>query len=441
MTSNSSRASSRGRQISRRALLRQAVGLTATVSLAQLTTTLSRTVPASAGAAPLELTVMNPSRGLARALGPLASKYEAERGIKVTIDTPGPVEYPRKLLAAAQTNTMPDVFFPAASSTYAPYFKAGWALPLTPELDTGWKHTFAPVALDLVDWRQGNPFDVPPGIYYVPLELSSFQMLYNPALFEKAKIASDRVPFTMPQLVDALKALKGAGVGPFETAVEAIPFLIQAFVSNWLTDEEIEATHAGKMPWTGTAYKKALQVFVDLNDAGLIFNNALNRPWAEMEKSFYNVREVGVIYDGAWSIAVQRATAPDFTAYRSFRVPRAADAKHDQRSVGMADRNLAVNAKGRHVEESLAFVKWMSDFAQAEFLMNFLPIVPSNPGPLLDATKVPPQFSAFAIEAARVQRVATFRSQMVDEALTKGVQAVLLKRVTIDQVLQDVDKA
>lgn len=430
------------KRMSRRALLREAGAVTVGVGLASLTAPFGITVPRRAKAAPVrELTMMNPSRGLARALGPLATRYENQRGVKVTIDTPGPVEYSRKLLAAAQTNTMPDVYIVAASGVYAPFFKAGWALPLKPELDKGWKDNFSRVALDLVDWRPDNPFGVAPGIYYVPLEMSSFQMLYNPALFEKAKLPSNRVPFTMPQFVEALKALKSAGIGPFTTAVDAIPFLVQAFVSNWLTDKEIETTHTGKLPWASTAYKKALQLFVDLNDAGLIFNNALNWPWAEMEKSFYNVREVGVIYDGAWSIAVQRATAPEFTAYGSFRVPRAADAKHGQRSVGMADRNIAINAKGRNLEESLAFVKWLSDKEQAEFLMDTLPIVPTNPAALLDSTRVPPQFGAFAIEASRAQRVATFRSQMVDEAFTKGVQALLLKRMTIDQVLQDVDKA
>lgn len=430
------------KRMSRRTLLKKAGAVTAAVGLARLLPTLGAPLPAHAGpAGTLELTMMNPSRGLARALGELGRRYESQRGVKITIDTPGPVDYPRKLLAAAQTNTVPDIFFVSMTSVYAPFFKAGWALPLKAELDKGWKDNFSRVALELVEWRAGNPFEVPPGVYNIPLELGSFQMLYNPSLFERAKVPASRTPFTMTQFVDTLRALKAAGVGPFTTSVEAIPILLQSFVSNWLTDKEIEATHAGKLPWTSPAYKKALQIYVDLNDAGLIFSNALNRPWAEMEKSFYNVREVGVIYDGAWSIAVQRATAPDFTGYGSFRVPRATDAKHAQRSVGGADRNLSINAKGKYVEESLSFVRWMTDKEQAEFLMNFVPLVPTNPTALLDATKVPPQFGAFTIESSKIQRVPTVRSGRVDEALTKGVQALLLRQATIDQVLQDAERA
>jgi ABC-type glycerol-3-phosphate transport system substrate-binding protein len=160
-----------------------------------------------------------------------------------------------------------------------------------------------------------------------------------------------------------------------------------------------------------------------------------------MEKSFYNVREVAMIYDGAWSIGVQRATAPEFTAYGSLRLPKAADARHDQRSVGLADRNFAINAKGKHVEESLAFVKWLSDKDQAQVLLETVPLLPTNPAALLDPAKVPPQFAAFAAQASSAQRVSTLRVQRVDEALTKGVQALLLKQQTVAQVLEEADRA
>lgn len=402
---------------------------------------LPRTTSRVARAASVELTVMNPSRGLAKTLKTLADKYTAEKGVAVTVDTPGPIDYPKKLLAASQTNTMPDIFIASGSSAMAPYYKAGWALPLKPELDKGWKSNFTPVALDLVEWRTGNPFGVAPGIYYVPMEMGSFGLLYNPALLEKAKLDPKQLPATVPQWVDALQALKRAGVGPFTTSVEAIPILIQSHVSNWLTDEEIDATHAGRRPWASPAYEKALQLFAELRDGGLVLNNAIDRPWAEMEKSFYNVREVGMIYDGAWSIGVQRATAPDFTAYGSMRLPKAADAAHDQRSVGLADRNFAVNAKGKNVEESLRFVKWLTEKEQAQTFLESVPILPTNPAALLDPAKVPPQFQAFAAQASSAQRVSTLRAQRVDEALTKGVQALLLKQKTAAQVLEDADRA
>lgn len=424
-------------QLSRRSILKGA----ATIGLTPLAGAMREIAPRIAEGAGPDLVLLNPSRGMAKALGAMTEKYAKDRGIKVTVDTPGPVDYPKKLLAASQTNTMPDIFHGGGSSAMAPYYKAGWALPLKPELDKGWKQNFAPVALDLVEWRAGNPFGVAPGIYYVPLELGSFGLLYNPAHLEKAKLDPKRLPTTVPQLVEALTAIKGAGIGPLTTSVDAIPILIQSHVSNWLTDDEIDATHAGRRPWAGPAYEKALQLFVDLRDGNLLLNNSINGPWAEMEKSFYNVREVAMIYDGAWSIGVQRATAPEFTAYGSLRLPKAADARHDQRSVGNADRNFAVNAKGKHVEESLAFVKWLSDKEQAQFFLETVPILPTNPAALADPSKVPPQFNAFAAQAAGAQRVSTPRAQRVDEALTKGVQALLLKQKTVAQILEDADRA
>jgi ABC-type glycerol-3-phosphate transport system substrate-binding protein len=166
--------------VSRRAVLRGACGVTATIGL-PLTTAVTVDAPRTARAASaVELVLLNPSRGLAKPLGTLAEKYAKDHGVKVAVDTPGPIDYPKKLLAASQTNTMPDIFVAAGSSAMAPYYKAGWALPLKPELDKGWRKNFAPVALELVEWRPGNPFGVPPGIYYVPLELGSFGLLYNP---------------------------------------------------------------------------------------------------------------------------------------------------------------------------------------------------------------------------------------------------------------------
>jgi raffinose/stachyose/melibiose transport system substrate-binding protein len=395
--------------------------------------------PAKA-APPVELILLNQSRGLAKALTTLSEKYGKEVGVTVTVDTPGPIDYPKKLQAASQTDTMPDIFL-AGGTPMAPYLKAGWALELRSELEKGWKKNFTPVALDLIEWPAGNPFDVPPGIYDVPLEMGSLGLLSNPALLEKAKLDPKATPTTIPELMAMFTALKAGGIGPFTTAVEGIPFLIQSYVSNWLTDQEIEATHAGKLPWTSDAYAMALQLFVDLRDGGLIFNNSIDRPWAEMEKSFYNVREVGTIFDGAWSIGVQRATAPDFTAYGSFQLPKAADARHDQRSVGRADRRFAVNAKGKRVEESLGFVKWLTEKEQAEVLLEMVPLIPTNPAALVDTTKIPPQFSGFVDAVAHAQKVPTVRTQPVDEAITKGVQSLLLKEKSVSQVLEDVDKA
>ena len=101
--------------------MRRAGAVTAAVAAARMTSTMTLATRAFAAPAPArELSFMNLSRGMARALGVLATRYESQRGVKVNVDTTGPIDYPQKLLASAQTNAMPDVFFLPPDAAYAP---------------------------------------------------------------------------------------------------------------------------------------------------------------------------------------------------------------------------------------------------------------------------------------------------------------------------------
>ena len=97
-----------------------------------------------------------------------------------------------------------------------------------------------------------------------------------------------------------------------------------------------------------------------------------------------------------------------------------------------------VNAKGK-ADESLKYVKWLTEKEQGRSFMEMVPILPTNPAALLDPAKVPPQFNTFAGQTT-VDKVSTPRAQRVDEALTKGVQALLLREKTVAQVLADAER-
>ncbi|MGI9146649.1 MAG: ABC transporter substrate-binding protein [Chloroflexota bacterium] len=452
--------------VSRRALLRQAFRVTVIVGVVPLLEACSANAPApgsgqpatagnptsaaaaatvapAAGQTDLGLVYLNQSRGQAKALESLAEKYSAQTSVKVTIDSPGPTDYPKKLQAASQVGNMPDTFYAIGAADMAPYYKAGWALNLVPELEKGWKSSFSPAAIKLSTWSDGNPAGVPAGVYSVPWELSSYAVLYNPAHFQKAGLDPKQAPATMPEFIDSLKKIKAAGIGPFLFAAEFVPQFVQAYASNWLTDEEIEATHAGKASWKVDGWRRALQLILDLREAGALFNDAL--PTGDvtnptMEKSFFNVRELACFYTGTFSVGVQRTTAPDFTDFASFPLPKAADAKLDPRAIGGPGKSGVVNAKGPRVADSLAFVKWLTDVPQAEFFMNEVPLVPSNPG-ALDPKKVSPQIAGFAALVDKIQIVPTSTTASVNDALIKGAQSIVLKEKTVDQVLDEVDTA
>ncbi len=401
--------------------------------------------PAAAGAAPkaagaAEIVYLNQSRGQFKAMTTLAEKYTQQFGTKVEIDSPGPVDYPKKLQAASQAGNMPDAYYAIGAADMAPYYKAGFALNLKPEMDKGWKNNFQPVILELLEWRDGNAFGVPPGIYHAAWEAISFAVLYNPALFEKAKLDPKKPPTTTPEFMEALKTLKGAGLGGFAVADTNIPQFLQTYASNWLTDEEIDATFAGKAPWKSDAWAKSVKLFADMGEAGFVFNNTLNTNNPDLEKSFFNVNELATFYTGVYSIPVQVTTAPEFTAYTAFPVPKAPDAKQTIRSQGGPGKNGVVNPKGKFVDETLKYVRWLTDKEQQQLFMAEVPLVPTNPA-ALDPSKISPQLAVFAAELDRLQKVSTPRTGPVNEALIKGVQSLLLKQKTADQVLEDADKA
>jgi raffinose/stachyose/melibiose transport system substrate-binding protein len=121
-------------------------------------------------------------------------------------------------------------------------------------------------------------------------------------------------------------------------------------------------------------------------------------------------------------------------------LPKADDAKIEPRAVGGYGKNGVVNAKGTHVAESLAFVKWLTDVPQAQFFRNEVPLVPANPA-ALDPKQLSPQLVGFAALVDKMQVVPTPLTAAVNEALVRGSQSFVLKEKSIDQVLDEADQA
>lgn len=389
------------------------------------------------------LTFLNQSRGQAKALAALAETYTKTTGVKVTIDSVGPADFLPKLQSSSQSGDMPDIYSALTRSKMVTYYKAGWAKDLTSELNSGWKDDFAPAALELSAWSQGNADGVPPGTYSAHWELGGYALLANPAHFAKAGVDLSTPPATTAEFIEQLKKVKDAGAAPFLIASSLTNFLVQTHVSNWLTDAEIDATLAGKASWKTDAWRKALQLIVDLRDAGVIANNALpggadDNP--TVEKGFFNVQDTATIFDGAYGIGVGRASAPDFTTFVSLPLPKAPDGKLAPRPVGTAGKGAAINPKSKNAADALKFVKWLTEPAQQQVFMDQVPLIPSNPA-ALKGRKISPQIAGFTKLVSTAQIVQSAWKDQVVEAMTKGAQSLVLKERTVDQVLDDLESA
>jgi len=465
-------------KLSRRGLLRTALGLASTPALASVLAACGQSTPAapaaqsqptSAPAKPaeaakpadaskpaaasgaaqpaapaktsgVELTYLNQSRGQFKAMEALAQRYGEQTGVKVTLDSPGPTDYPQKLQAAVGAGSLADTYYALDAASMAPYFKAGWALNLKPEMDKGWNKNWAGGLLDFVEYLPDNPAGIPAGIYQAPWEVNTYGTLYNPAHLEKAGLDPKKAPETTAELLDMAKKVKAAKLGAFVIPSSYIRWFTESLASNWLKDDEIAATRAGKASYKADPWKNALNYFVELRDADVIFNQTLNQDAPDLEKSFFNVQEVAMFWTSVVSVPVQVTTAPDFTAYSAFALPKMPNGTIAPRTYGGLGKNGVVNAKGKQVDESLKYIKWLTEKEQEATFMEMVPLVPPNPA-ALDPAKISPQIKTFAGLIDNVYKVTVPMKAPIAEAFMKGVQSLLLKEKTVDQVLDDLDKA
>jgi raffinose/stachyose/melibiose transport system substrate-binding protein len=407
------------------------------------TLTACSTDGAQKGSASTELTFMNQSRGQKDALAKLTKTYEEQTGVRVTVDNVGPVDFPTKLQSKSQSGDMPDVYSALLVGDMIPYYKAGWALDLSSELKGDWKKNFAPTALELATIPEGNANGIKAGIYSAHWEIQLWGLFRNTAAYRDAGVDPEKAPATTTEWVDQLRTIsKHSGNGAFLVAASLSPYLLQTQAANWMTDDEITATLAGKTPWTADGWRKALQLISDLVDAGVIVNKSIpggNDDNPNVEKSFFNVQDAASIFDASVAVGVGRATAPDFTDYTSAALPAAPDATQKPRAVGNIGKGACVNPKGKNVDAALAFVKWLTEPDQAKVFADMVGLVPANP--LVDAADLAPQSSGLAKHLNDIQVISAPFGSDARTALSSGVQALALKEKTVDQVLADVQAA
>lgn len=383
----------------------------------------------------VELTFLNQSRGQEAALTQLAEQYTEETGVVVKVDSPGPADYLPKLQGQAQSNAMPDIYSSFSATDMAPFYRAGWAMDLTDELESGWSDLFSPTIIELSRFEEGNNLDVPAGIYTVHWETQTYGIMMNPELTGTTVATA---PGNIDELTDALRD-SGAD---FSVAASLTPLFLQALASNWLTDDEIEATLNGQASWESDGWRQAFQVLVELTEAGIVANDALpggqdDNP--NVETAFFT-QELGAIFDASPGVSVGYRTNPEFDDYYSIPIPAVAGATLDARSPGVPGKGAVINPKGDHPEEALAFVKWLTEPEQQAVFAEVGRILPSNPE-LLESGDVPQSLSGYAAGVDTMQVMTTSFATDVRTAVVAEAQRVVLGEATVDEALANIQAA
>jgi multiple sugar transport system substrate-binding protein len=204
------------------------------------------------------------------------------------------VDIPVKVETAFAAKQEPDIVFTNLLGSPRTWTDAGIALPVNGWIkDWGLDGQFKDIALKEYTLANGN-------IQAFPLEGYTWPIWYNKSVFEKAGVP---LPTTIEQLIAAAKAIRAAGDQPvIASGSDGMGlYLFLLTLQSMLTDEEAKQC-LGNGDWTVPNCVKAVQLFVQLRDAGVFVDGVEGIDYATAGPNFY-AGKVGMSHFGAWDFA------------------------------------------------------------------------------------------------------------------------------------------
>jgi raffinose/stachyose/melibiose transport system substrate-binding protein len=377
----------------------------------------------------------------------LAKKYEAETGVRVKFDLYAPSEsYSQKVKAAAQTNTLPDVFgILGESRDLASFIKSGFVADLSDALAkdvTGsWRDRLFEKAFEVNQFKAGNSYGVTPGVYGIPLDMTTIQFVYNKDLFAKAGLDPEAPPRTWQDFMVAARALEEAGIQPLVSGFGEI-WMLDALSSNWamniMGEEKFFDTYRGKVKYTDPDWVQVLSLFKEMTDEGVIIPGAVTMVNKTAEQTFANGR-AAMAFNGSWCVNVYKGMNPALN-YGAFLPPQVS-ANRTIKIWGGAGSSFMVNNRSARKDQATAFLKWLAEADQQSFLSNATNNLPANRKSLKDLSPILAQFADDIDNTTHPNVYPAHEDHRVLEAWSKGIQSILIGEKSPEQVAQEVQTA
>lgn len=374
----------------------------------------------------------------------LSKRYKQETGKEVQFQLYAPSDlYTQKTRVGAQTDSLPDIYGVLGEARdLATFIEAGHVENLTAALGDGkgsWKSRFYDEALNTAFFKAGNGFNVPEGYYGIPIDVTTIPMIYNKSLFKKAGL--NGAPKTWDEFIEYGKKLKKTGVSGFASGwgeTWLIYSLVTDMAHNLMGEKKVMDTFAGKVPYTDADWLTIFTAFEKMQKAGFADASLVTMGNKEAEQKF-SKEDVAMTFNGSWAVNVYAGMNPKLD-YAPFHPP-ALGSKYPQTVWGGAGSIFLVNGKSPNKQMAIDFLKWLSDKPQASYLVS----ATRNLSATKDITEgVPPilaQFSSLMKNSIHPNRFAASEEPRVVEALTKGIQSILIAEKTPQQVAEDVQKA
>lgn len=375
----------------------------------------------------------------------LAKRYEAKTGIKVNFELYAPSDaYSQKVRSAVQGANLPDIFgILGEKRDFSSFVKAGFVLDLTPymlENNAKWKNSFFAKALAVNEFTDGNSYGVKTGIYGVPVDIMTIQMVYNKSLFKQLGLNPNHPPQTFDELLEIGKKIKAAKMQGLVSGWGEV-WMVDCFASNYafniMGKDKIIATIKGQVPYTDPDWIKVLSIFRQMRESGILIEGLVTMINKTAEQLFANGKAV-FAFNGSWCVNVYQRMNPELD-YAAFLPPKTSDS-YPMSIWGGAGSSFVVNARSKNKQEAVNFLKWLTELNQQAYLSRVTNNLPAN-RECLD--KVPPilaQFSRAMDNATHPNAWGVSEFPIVIEAFDKGVQAIILGEKTPEQVAFEVQK-
>lgn len=375
----------------------------------------------------------------------LTEEYKEKTGLKIKFALYAPSDsYAQKVIAAAQTNTLPDVYgILGQKRDFAAFIKAGHVVNLTSymEIDNNeWLNKFFPSALGVNRFLPENEFNVEAGIYGVPLDVTNIQMLYNKKLFKKAGLDPESPPQIWEDFIEASRLIKEAGIQNLVSGwgeVWLIDCLASNYAFNIMGEDKVLDTIRGKVPYTDPDWIKVLTLFKEMADKDVLARGVVTMVNKTAEQLFAN-EKAAFAFNGSWCVNVYSGMNPNLD-YGAMLPPKVCR-NMPMYIWGGAGSSFMVNPKSTHREEAIEFLKWLTEDKQQLFLSKETKNLPSNKNCLKDISPVLAQFAddMDVITHPRIWPVT--ESPVVTETLDKGIQSIIIGEKTPEEVARDVQK-
>ncbi|MEW5894722.1 MAG: extracellular solute-binding protein [Candidatus Omnitrophota bacterium] len=373
----------------------------------------------------------------------LAKQYYEETGILVDFQLFAPSDiYSQKITAAAQARILPDIFGVLdVRSIFAKFIKNGFILNLNDSFNENneeWKKSFFEKALAVNVFEESNHYGVEPGIYAVPLDVTTEMMVYNKAVLQDLGVQAP--PATFEEFLTLAEKIRAEGITPLVSGWSEL-WLIDCFASNYafniMGQDKVMATFRGEVPYTDPDWIKLFGIFQLLAQKNIIDQGIVTKSNKFAEQDFALGR-AAFAFNGSWGVNVYHDMNPNITY--GVMPPPAISKEYPFLVWGGAGSSFVINRGTPNKDKAIAFLKWLTQKEQQQFLAEKTKNLPANRYALADLPSELYEFSKGMENSTHPTIWPAEEDLLVKEKFTKGLQSIIIGEKEPEEVAREVQE-